>query len=127
LTQAALFAIVKRWQPGDPMNNQTQLSPMVVAIDLMRVNVNALMLDDLQAHAAQVLDTIGALNEYINSPRPKSSNALRNALMLARKLAMHMARVRDLINAHTAAAALVGAAQASGAASLPQGAKPFGP
>lgn len=109
------------------MNNQAQLSPMVVAIDLMRVNVNALMFDDLQAHAAQVLDTIGALNEYINSPRPKSSNALRNAMLLARKLAMHMAHVRDLINAHTAAAALVGAAQATGAASLPQGAKPFGP
>jgi ABC-type transporter Mla subunit MlaD len=109
------------------MSNPAQLSPMVIAIDLVRVNVNAMQLDDLQDHAAQVLDTIGALNDYINSPAPKSANALRNAMTLLRKLAMHMAHVRDLINAHTAAAALVGAAQATGAASLPQGAKPFGP
>lgn len=104
------------------MTDQTQLSPMVVAIDLMRVNVNALMLDDLQAHAAQVLDTIGALNEYINSPRPKSSNALRNAMMLARKLAMHMARVRDLINAYQAAAAMAVPAQSAGSATAMAGA-----
>ncbi len=104
------------------MSDQTQLSPMVVAIDLMRVNVNALMLDDLQAHAAQVLDTIGALNEYINSPRPKSSNALRNAMMLARKLAMHMARVRDLINAYQAAAAMAAPVQSAGSANGAAGA-----
>jgi hypothetical protein len=107
------------------MSNPAQLSPMVIAIDLVRVNVNAMQLDDLQAHAAQVLDTIGALNDYINSPAPKSSNALRNVMSLLRKLAMHMAHVRDLINAHTAAAALVGAAQAAGSATgmagAPQG------
>ena len=108
------------------MAEQPQLSPMVIAIGLVRVNVNAMQLDELQAHAAQVLDTIGALNDYINSPTPKSSNALRNAILLVRKLAKHMAHVRDLINAHTAAAELVGAAQATGAANLPQGAKPLG-
>jgi len=57
---------------GDPMNNQTQLSPMVVAIDLMRINVNALLPDDLQDHAVRVLDTIGALNDYINTRIPKA-------------------------------------------------------
>jgi hypothetical protein len=38
-----------------------------------------------------------------------------------------MAHVRDLINAHQAAVALVGAAQAAGSANLAQGAKVFGP
>lgn len=104
------------------MSNQAQLSPMVVAIDLMRINVNALLLDDLQAHAIQVLDTIGALNEYINSPRPKSSNALRNAMLLVRKLAMHMAQVRDLINAYQAAAAMVAPVQSAGSATATAGA-----
>ena len=107
------------------MSNATQLSPMVVAIDLLRVNVNAMLLDDLQAHAAQVLDTIGALNDYINRPHPKSSNALRNAMLLLRKLAMHMAHVRDLINAYQAAAAMVAqvkaAGSATGMAGAPQG------
>lgn len=113
------------------MAEQTQLSPMVIAIDLVRVNVNAMQLDDLQAHAVQVMGTIAALNDYINSPAPKSSNALRNALLLLRKLAKHMAHVRDLINAHTAAVALVGAAQAAGSAAgmagAPQGGTYSGP
>ena len=108
------------------MAEQTQLSPMVIAIDLLRANVNAMQLDDLQANAVQVLDTIAALNDYINSSAPKSSNALRNAMLLVRKLAKHMAHVRDLINAHTAAAALVGAAQAAGSVNLAQGTKFFG-
>lgn len=109
------------------MSNTTQLSPMVVAIDLLRVNVNAMQLDDLQAHAVQVLDTIGALNDYINRPHPKSSNALRNAMLLVRKLAMHMAHVRDLINAYTAAAAMVTAGSATGMAGAPQGGTHPGP
>jgi len=37
-------------------------------------------------------------------------------LRLANKLRLHMAHVRDLINAYTAAAALVNATQASGSA-----------
>ena len=102
-------------------------SPMLQAIDLIRVNVDALTLEDLQAHANDVLDTIGALNEYLNSPGPKSANARLNGLRLANKLRLHMAHVRDLINAHQAAVALVGAAQAAGSANLAQGAKVFGP
>jgi hypothetical protein len=102
-------------------------SPMLQAIDLIRVNVDALTLEDLQAHANDVLDTIGALNEYLNSPGPKSANARLNGLRLANKLRLHMAHVRDLINAHQAAVALVGAAQAAGSGNLAQGAKVFGP
>ena len=97
---------------------------MLQAIDLTRVNVDAMLLDDLEAHAIEVLDTIGAMNEYLNSPAPKSSVAKLNALRLANKLRAHMAHVRDLINAHTAAAALVGAAQAAGSAQGLAGAPP---
>lgn len=91
-------------------------SPELQAIDLTRVNVDAMTLEELQAHANGVLDTIGALNEYLNSPAPKSANAKLNGRMLAKKLRMQMAHVRDLINAHQAAVALVGAAQAAGSA-----------
>jgi hypothetical protein len=102
-------------------------SPMLHAIDLTRVNVDAMTLEQLRAHANDVLDTIGALNEYLNSPAPKSANAKLNGLRLAKKLRLHMAHVRDLINAHQAAMALVGAAQAAGSTNLVQGAKVFGP
>ena len=102
-------------------------SPMLQAIDLTRVNVDAMTLEELQVHAMDVLDTIGALNECINSPAPKSANAKLNVLRLANKLRLHMAHVRDLINAYQAAVALVGAAQAAGSANLAQGAKVFGP
>ena len=101
-------------------------SPMIKAIDLIRVNVDSMTLEELEEHAMQVLDTIGAMNDYLNSPAPTSANERQNAVRLANKLRSHMAHVRDLINAHTAAAELVGAAQATGAANLPQGAKPLG-
>ena len=109
------------------MSNATQLSPLVVAIDLLRANLNAMQLADLQAHSAQVLDTIGALNDYINRPHHNSSNALRNAMVLVRKLAMHMAHVRDLINAYQAAAAMVAAGSAKGLAGALQGTTHPGP
>ena len=89
---------------------------MLQAIDLARTNVDAMLLDDLQAHAVQVLDTIAAMNDYLNSPAPKSAVSKLNGLRLANKLCSHMAHVRDLINAYTAAVALANAAQASGAA-----------
>ena len=93
-------------------------SPMLQAIDLVRVNIDAMTLEDLEAHAQQVLDTLGGLNEYTNSQSPKSANAKRNALHLARKLRLHMARVRDLINAHKLAAVMVATMQAAGSVSL---------
>lgn len=101
-------------------------SPMLQAIDLTRVNVDSMTLEELEDHAKQVLDTIGAMNEYINRPAPKSVNAKLNGRRLADKLRSHMAHVRDLINAHIAAVALVGAAQAAGSANLEQGTRPLG-
>lgn len=96
----------------------TSPSPMLQAIDLLRVNIDDMDLEELQAHAVQVLDTIAALNEYINSPKPRSANALHNALNLVRKLSLHMARLRDLINASKLAAVMIGTARTAGAASL---------
>lgn len=98
----------------------TTTSPMLQAIDLPRVNLDVMTLEELEAHAKCVLDTIGALNEYINSPAPKSGIAKLNAIRQAAKLRTHMARVRDLLNALTAAAAMV-AVQSAGAGILAPG------
>ena len=80
---------------------------MLTAVDLVRVSVDSMTLEELECHAAHVLDTIAALNDYINSSTFKGFNALRNAVRHARKLAAHMRRVRDLINAQSALAAMM--------------------
>ena len=102
-------------------------SPMLQAIDLTRVNVDSMTLEDLEEHADQVLAAIVALNNYNNRPGPTTAYAKSDGLRRADKLRLHMAHVRCLINAHIAAVALVGAAQAAGSANLAQGAKVFGP
>ncbi|MES2283396.1 MAG: hypothetical protein V4542_18425 [Pseudomonadota bacterium] len=89
------------------MDAQPQPSPMLQAIDLLRVNVAALQLDDLHAHSTTVLATIAALNEYMNSTAPKSANALRNARMLSHKLSLHMARLRDMLQGKQSAMAFI--------------------
>lgn len=103
----------------------TTTSPMIQAIDLTRVNLDAMNLEELETHAKSVLDTIGALNEYINSHARKSCNAKVNAIRKSLKLRTHMAHVRDLLTAMTAAAAMVDA-QSSGAEKLEQGSRRFG-
>ena len=44
------------------MNTEPLRSPMLEAIDLIRVNIDALTLEELEAHAKAVLDVIGGLN-----------------------------------------------------------------
>ncbi|TSA13068.1 MAG: hypothetical protein D4R79_06325 [Comamonadaceae bacterium] len=102
------------------------ISPMIQAIDLIRVNVDSMTLEDLEEHADQVLDAIGVLNEYNNRPGPMTARARQDGLRRADQLRSHMARVRSLINAHKAAVAAVAAAQAAGSANLAQGLRPFG-
>jgi hypothetical protein len=99
---------------------------MLQAIDLIRVQVDALSIDDLQDHAASVLDTIEALNDYLNTVGPKSANNRLNGLTLAKKLRSHMSRVRDLINAHKGATVVLATEQTTGFAGLPRGVKPLG-
>ena len=90
------------------------ISPMLLAIDLVRLNIDAMDLEELEAHAVKVLDNIGAMNDYINSVVFKSANARRNALNQSRKLCLHMARVRNLINFRNQAAAMMASMHTSG-------------
>ena len=89
------------------MNDTPVISPELHAIDLVRADIDAMALQDLEDHAVDVLDTIAALNDYINGGLPKSHDALLNAMRQNRKLCLHMARVRDLIQARKAAYAMV--------------------
>lgn len=89
------------------MHTPNHPSPMLMAVDLVRVDIDAMGLQDLEAHATAVQDTIEALNEFINGMAPKSPETLLSALRRARKLRMHMARVRDLIQARQSAVAVM--------------------
>ena len=101
------------------MHTPNQPSPMLNAIDLVRADIDAMALQDLEDHAVDVLDTIAALNDYINGGLPKSHDALLNADRQNRKLRMHMARVRDLIQARKAAYAMVQSMPSTSAPGLP--------
>lgn len=103
------------------MQTQIHLDPMVKAIDLTRVNLDKLNLQDLEAHAVDVLDTIAALNDYVNSSAPKSANARLNAKQLARKLCLHMAHVRDLIDARKSADVMTQSLPSANALCMPLG------
>ena len=96
------------------------ISPMLLAIDLVRIDIDQLGLADLNEHAVCVLNTIDALNAYINNEQPKSHNALLNAMRLNRKLALHMSRVRDLIQSRKLAQTVLQTAAAASASSSPQ-------
>ena len=96
------------------MPNTSKCSPLIDAIDLPRVNIEALTLDDLQSHSQKVLSTIEALNALINSAGRKSANEKRNALTLARKLRKHMDNVRQLIQAHNLAIASANSSKVKG-------------
>ena len=102
------------------MHTPNQPSPMLKAIDLIRVNIDELHFPEIETHAVEVLDTIAALNDYINGALTKSHNALLNAHQLSRKLCLHMARVRDLINARKAAQAFAQSAHAINMSHLPR-------
>lgn len=99
-------------------------SPMLHAIDLLRVHADALQPDDLQLHAKEVMNTMMELNNFLNSSVHKSANALLNARRMAKKLHLHMAHVQSLLNAYQAAFALVAAAQAAGTANPAPSGKP---
>ena len=101
-------------------------SPMLMAVDLVRVDIDAMGLRDLEAHATAVMDTIEALNEFINGMAPKSRNTLLSALRRVRKLHMHMARVRDLIQARQSAVAVMQSMQSAIAPSMSSGVPSLG-
>ena len=91
-------------------------SPMIEAIDLIRTDVDAMPLADLEHHAQRVLDTLAGLNDYLNTPGFKSAVERNTALKRSEKLRLHMAHVRSLIAAHMAATAWIASAQVVGSA-----------
>lgn len=101
-------------------------SPILKALDLTRVNIDAMTVEDLQFHANEVLNTLSALNDFINSRGRKSANSTQAALYRARLLRMHMARVRDVMQAHQDVAAMTGAAQTAGVVKLAPSVHPLG-
>ena len=109
------------------MSDTLQPSPMLAASELIRVNIDAMQLDDLLDHERHALETLAGLNDFINRPGRKGADELRNAMRLVGKVMHHMAHLRDLINARKAAVALVQAAQAAGSASTVQDGRPFCP
>jgi hypothetical protein len=88
-------------------------TPMITAIDLIRTNVSAMPLADLELHVLQVLDTLAELNDYINTLSVPSRSELNTALKRSEKLRLHLLHVRSLIDAQKAAAAWIATAQQS--------------
>ena len=109
------------------MTNTLRASPMLQAAELLRVNIDAMQLDDLLDHERQVLESLAGLNDFINRSGRKSADELRNAMRLSGKLMHHLAHLRDLIQARKAALALMQAAQAAASASTVQDGRPFCP
>jgi hypothetical protein len=79
------------------MQSKIQPSPMLAALNLTRLNAEAMSFEDLEEHYKEVLDTLAELNDYINSPSPKSREALADAKKRAEALAARLPLLRDLI------------------------------
>lgn len=109
------------------MTHTLQASPMLQAAELLRVNIDAMQLDDLLDHEQQVLESLAGLNDFINRSGRKSSDELRNAMRLSGKVMHHLAHLRDLIHARMAALAMMQAAQTAASASTVQDGGPFCP
>ncbi|WP_138514691.1 hypothetical protein [Rhodoferax bucti] len=84
-----------------------------------------MQLDDLIEHQREALDALAELNDRLNLPGRKSADERRNMTRLWKALMVHLAQLRDLINARKAAMALVQAAQAEGAVNTMHDSRPF--
>lgn len=100
-------------------------SPMIAASGLLRVDLDALQLDDLLDHEQEALKVLAELNDYINQPTRRSADERRNVARLTKAMHLHMAHLRDMIYARRAALALVHAAQTEGADDAVQSSRPF--
>jgi hypothetical protein len=109
------------------MSGTLQASPMITATELLRVNLDAFQLDDLLSHEHEALKVQAELNDYINQPARRSVDERRNVDRLFRNMRLHMAHLRDLINARRAALAWMQVAQADGAGDAEQGNRPARP
>lgn len=103
------------------MSNTLQPSAQLIADDLLRVNIDSLQGDELPKHHQAALDALAGLNDYINSPAPKSFDDIAQARRRADKLRALLPRLRDLVQAHQSAKAMTKhlESQAAGAEHAP--------
>lgn len=108
------------------MSNTLHPSAQLIADDLLRVNIDSLQGDDLAEHYQAVLDALAGLSDYINSPGPKSADELTGTKLRRDKLHKRLPRLRDLIQAHQSAQAMVQhlQSQTAGAAHAPPSGMP---
>lgn len=87
------------------MSDTLQPSPMLEAIDLVRVNLDALSDEELEEHAARVVAVLLELTNAQTQATWTSAIASANIARLAKKLLAHLARVKELIEARQTEAA----------------------
>lgn len=99
-----------------------QPSPELLALDLIRLDVESMSLEDLDVHKRRVLDTISELGALLKSGvRGVMAQAIRSR---KRKLQLHVAFVQDVRNAKLAAQAQLAMLQQTGKSSGTPGYKP---
>lgn len=108
------------------MSNTLQPSAQLIADDLLCVNLDSLQGDDLTEHHQSVLDALAGLNDYINSPSHKSTDEIAAAKRRSDKLRALLPRLRDLVQAHLSAQAMIQhlQTQAAGAVHTPPSGMP---
>lgn len=109
------------------MSSSLIASPIIAAIELLRVNIDSMQLEELLEHHQAALNVQADLNDYMNQPARRSADERRTVARLSKKMLLHMAHLRDLINARKAALALTQAAQVGGAGDAEQGSRPHRP
>jgi hypothetical protein len=87
------------------MSDTLQPSPMLEAIDLIRVNIESLSDEELAEHAAHVVAVLLELTNAQAKATWTSAIAAANITCLARKLLAHLARVKELTEARQVEAA----------------------
>jgi len=73
---------------------------MLDAVDLPRLNIESMDIDELLDHENQVIETISGVKIFIASASHMSANETLNSGRLLTKLKEHLARVSNLIIFH---------------------------
>lgn len=89
--------------------SRLQPSPQMRADMFVKVKLDQLDLCELQRTEREGLDALAELNDFIAQPG-RSAPALHHAIELGRKVRMHMAHLRDVMQARKSATALLQAA-----------------
>jgi hypothetical protein len=87
------------------MTDHLEPSPMLEAIDLMRISLSALSDEELDEHAAHVVAVLMKLDNVLGRAVWVSSIAAANIVRLVKKLHAHLALVKELIEVRQVEAA----------------------